>query len=77
MVKADYNEPVYTEIWLYLELRTGRIGSGQPINPIRYFFSGRVGSGQPIDPTWPVTRKNIRVRFGSIGSIGSIRSNRL
>lgn len=51
MVKADYNEPVYTEIWLYLELRTGRIGSGQPINPIRYFFSGRVGSGQPIDPT--------------------------
>ena len=29
----------------------GQVGSGQPINPIRYFFSGRVGSGQPIDPT--------------------------
>ena len=45
----------------YIELRTGRVGSGQPANPNRSKQSGRVGSGQPVYPTRPVWPVYIRV----------------
>ena len=49
-VKKLYNfvaiDAIQDIVHIVLELRTGRVGSGQPINPIRNFFSGRVGPGQ-------------------------------
>src|SRR2546430_705944 len=57
---------------LNLELRTGRVRSGQPINPIRYFFSGWVRSDQSvnqvksvdlIDPNYSFLLKIIKMPF--------------